>query len=394
MRPITGIAICAIYSCQWAIVVGDTKRRHHSLGPSHDDAVHAHTNQTDNEHPVKKHSPEHGNAKHHNGKDQDKHRAHRKAGLISQKALLLQTLQDPVVNATPQPINTPVPTAAIQPPTPNANVQQSNQIAATPAPVVTDVNANNATKTETGSQNLPQNGVEKHDDSNSSTDFVCKYLWFFFQECNTTNKSGSENKDSGHNENSAASNQDLSPVVSSECNIYGTTVLSLSDFKDADDNGWILINESNMPRITHNKQVDLDKPTYLQLKNVICNAATYEGTIKLGVDSIGGFIIRGSDQNFIVFEMNTLSKTATLKRINGPYQDIIHDVACDQINSQFIQKVQITDTGYKGQIDILIDGKQVISVSAMPFRASGFFGLYISQGNATFGDISIVPLKE
>lgn len=58
------------------------------------------------------------------------------------------------------------------------------------------------------------------------------------------------------------------------------------------------------------------------------------------------------------------------------------------------------------QIDILIDGKQVISVSAMPFRASGFFGwsyamtthvsagLYISQGNATFGDISIVPLKE
>lgn len=189
MRPITGIAICAIYSCQWAIVVGDTKRRHHSLGPSHDDAVHAHTNQTDNEHPVKKHSPEHGNAKHHNGKDQDKHRAHRKAGLISQKALLLQTLQDPVVNATPQPINTPVPTAAIQPPTPNANVQQvrrashlrirapqSNQIAATPAPVVTDVNANNATKTETGSQNLPQNGVEKHDDSNSSTDFVCKYL--------------------------------------------------------------------------------------------------------------------------------------------------------------------------------------------------------------------------
>lgn len=57
--------------------------------------------------------------------------------------------------------------------------------------------------------------------------------------------------------------------------------LCFSDFKDADDNGWILINESNMPRITHNKQVDLDKPTYLQLKNVICNAATYEGTIKL-----------------------------------------------------------------------------------------------------------------
>lgn len=46
------------------------------------------------------------------------------------------------------------------------------------------------------------------------------------------------------------------------------------------------------------------------------------------MDSSGGFIIRGTEENSLVLELNTLTKTATVKKITGPYQDIISEVDC------------------------------------------------------------------
>ncbi|EDO07391.2 putative integral membrane protein [Babesia bovis T2Bo] len=356
--------------------------------------VEVHTHSVDK---VSKHSVKHGKRSH------DKHRGGNKSGILAQNVSLLEagpsTVNDiaahesgnkqGVLGTSTGAISTTVNTGAELPVSPNT--VPSNSAATTPAPSIESPN------TATPNGNLSASGTVSQDNQkpSNSKGFACTYLWFLYDGCDDTTSNNDTVTAPQNNGTSNTNDDDLStpPVISNTCTIYGTTIISLSDFKDAEEGGWIMISDSNTPKITHNKQVNLDKPAQLPLKATLCNAANYEATIKLGVDSIGGFIIRGSEQDFVVFEMNTLSKTATLKSVNGAYQDIITEVSCDQINSQFVQKVQINDSGYKGQIEILIDGRKIMNVTRMPYKTSGFFGLYISQGNATFGDISVVPMN-
>ncbi|GFE54209.1 transmembrane protein, putative [Babesia ovis] len=418
MLGVTYIAILAVALPQWTSVSAEEVDRHHPKKQSRSEEVHTH-------------SRENGTNAHdkHLGRKHESHRSGRKAGVLAQEISLLQAV--PPITANVLDIGTPkgaasgnqsfaanaitststdpegvVTGSVVIPPATDANGSATAVTGGTGPVVVSPatggvaanaqaVNAAPVASTPNALQPAQQvQATPTAEDNGSSNNFVCSYLWFLYDGCNKTNQQDTVSVP--QNNTVAVAKEDeqpIPPVISTSCTIYGTTVLSLNDFKDAEENGWILISDSNTPKITHNKQVNLDKPAKLPLKATLCNAATYEATIKLGVDSIGGFIIRGSEQDFVVFEMNTLAKTATLKSVNGAYQDIITEVSCDQINSQFVQKVQINDTGYKGQIEIFVDGRKLITATRMPYKSNGFFGLYISQGNATFGDLSVVPIN-
>ncbi|GBE60320.1 hypothetical protein BOVATA_018130 [Babesia ovata] len=401
MVSLVPLIFIAIALQPWTGALTDSRHRRQQEDASHSDGSYTHTAVNHSKRGV--HGDHHPTNQHHSHAEssEDHRRGHRKLGALSKQVSLLQAAPQMLVDkpadgmtvTNPEKLTSYSQTlVSVVDPVAGTNVQPQGQTAA----------AANVAPAQGANQAAQGNGLatqeiasENTEENNGPTEFACKFLWFLFKECNKPAPAKQDvSVQSSAPTETSDDQQPVPPVVSSSCTIYGTTVLSLDDFKDAEENGWILVNDSNAPRITHNKQVNLDKPAQLQLKATLCNAATYEATIKLGVDSSGGFIIRGSDQDFVVFEMNTLAKTATLKSINGAYQDIISEVACDKINSQFIQKVQIRDTGYKGQIDILIDGRKITSTSRMPYKSSGYFGFYIAQGNATFGDLSVVPIND
>ncbi|GIX62747.1 NADP-specific glutamate dehydrogenase [Babesia caballi] len=389
MVGVTALVILAVSLRQWTGVLGDGRHRRHEAVPAHADGAHTHTAKAHTGGVTHGHADSHSKQPTHATHRHDGRRGNRKTGALAQRVSLLQA--GPVVAASGR---TEGGTGAIgaaqmaevtsqvaddgQNAPSSANAQALNPANQGQAPVAASGNTAQAgsPNTSADAQNAHVGEGQTTDGDSGPTEFACKYLWFLFKGCDKKAGKTQEASDATQGGEAAGGDdqQPISPVVASTCTIYGTTVLSLSDFKDADESGWILINDSNAPRITHNKQVNLDKPAQLQLKATLCNAATYEATIKLGVDSSGGFIIRSSEQDFVVFEMNTLSKTATLKSINGAYQDIISEVSCEQINSQFIQKVQIRDTGYKGQIEVQIDGRKIISASRLPFKSTGYFG--------------------
>ncbi|KAK2194475.1 uncharacterized protein BdWA1_004053 [Babesia duncani] len=273
--------------------------------------------------------------------------------------------------------------------------QSTSQQSATPAQQTTPP-VQPASSTTQVPDTSPNKAVEESKSTKELSDpntnenviegYKCKLLWFLFSDCNKNPiVPTEENK-------TTTTPEETAPVVSQHCVLYGSANLSLSDFKNPDED-WIIVNEGNSSRITHSKQVEAEKPAVLQLNELLCNAATYEATIKLGVESSGGLVIRGSEESYIALEMNSLSKTVTLKKVNGTTQEIINDVACPHVNSQFVTKLEIRDTGYKGQIDILIDGQRTISANNLPYTTSGYFGLYLSMGNATFGDLSVIPTE-
>ncbi|CDR94506.1 membrane protein, putative [Babesia bigemina] len=413
MVSLVPLIFIAVVLQSWTAALTDSKHRRHQEDASHADGSYTHTAVNRSKGGLQ--GGGRSTHQHHSHAEtaEDRHRGYRKLGALSKQVSLLQAAPHMLVDKTADGTTVTNPgsqtsysqtLASASSTAAGVNVEPQGQTAA----------ASNVAPTQGANQIAPVNGLanpeiapDNAEENNGPTDFACKFLWFLFKECN---KPAPATQDANAQSNAATDiaddQQPVPPVVSSSCTIYGTTVLSLDDFKDPEENGWILVNDSNAPRITHNKQVNLDKPAQLQLKATLCNAATYEATIKLGVDSSGGFIIRGSDQDFVVFEMNTLAKTATLKSINGAYQDIISEVACVSCCSlvNMRGRTKLTANLYRSerrnaaiffrQIDILIDGRKITSTSRMPYKSSGYFGFYIAQGNATFGDLSVVPINE
>ncbi|EKX73735.1 hypothetical protein BEWA_037720 [Theileria equi strain WA] len=278
----------------------------------------------------------------------------------------------PIVNGQPTPMAN---TSTSPPPYSGDGLKQDPSQAVVPQQPVP---GNNETKVPEVTQTEEKVGENK--DS-----IACTRFWFIFSYCNSNTQVTPETAKS-------ESNGNVTPVISQNCNPYGTGNVSLSDFKETNDNGWIVVNENNTPKITRNRQVASSIPSTLQLKNTLCNAFEVRATIKLSENSSGGIMIRGSDKNMTLVELNITTKTVSLKLLNDTSQELIAEQVYDRMNSQFIHYISIKDTGYKGGITVEIDDNKVINQDGQISTTSGTIGVFVSSGNATFGDLSVSPI--
>ncbi|UKK00527.2 hypothetical protein MACK_000601 [Theileria orientalis] len=208
--------------------------------------------------------------------------------------------------------------------------------------------------------------------------FKCKYLAFFFPECTDSRPRNMAPPPLGQ----------MSPVSQQYCNIYGTTDLNLSDFL-CNVNEWLVVNQNNSIRLTSNKPVSTMQN--IELKGNYCNKESLSCTLQLGENSTAGLSVRGMNGERTLIELNSLTKTISLKQINNQTTQILLETPYSKMNSNFLHLVQVNDGGFQGTLSVFVDGNHVFSKRDIPTQTTGLMGMFISSGNATFGNLSVTP---
>lgn len=180
-------------------------------------------------------------------------------------------------------------------------------------------------------------------------------------------------------------------ITAGTCFFYNPGYVNINDWENAAYLGWATSYELGASRISFPSPVIPPNVVQTVLKSLRCNAAEYSARIRLDDSSSAGIVFRtqsSSDRNSMVVELNTLTKSIALKQVINGVPTILDEHTDEMIQPQILQKVDIIDHGRDGLIEIELNDKPKMKVSATSYNGAGSFGPWISQGNAVFSDFS------
>ncbi|EAN33927.2 hypothetical protein TpMuguga_01g00689 [Theileria parva strain Muguga] len=160
-----------------------------------------------------------------------------------------------------------------------------------------------------------------------------------------------------------------------------------SDFVGTED--WLMLSENNLTCLTRSRPADSFQ--FITLKN-FCNQLTFKCYVQMGENSIGGLMIRCNGPDKTLIELNSVTKTISLKLLKFNHTLTLLEIPHRGIEVGLNHLLEVSDDGSGGVVRAMIDGEEVFVKENLPTQLTGSMGIYITTGNVTFGNITILPL--
>eukprot|EP00375_Theileria_parva_P003527 XP_766210.1 hypothetical protein [Theileria parva strain Muguga] len=160
-----------------------------------------------------------------------------------------------------------------------------------------------------------------------------------------------------------------------------------SDFVGTED--WLMLSENNLTCLTRSRPADSFQ--FITLKN-FCNQLTFKcyvqmvrygvrsnGTsyIHLGENSIGGLMIRCNGPDKTLIELNSVTKTISLKLLKFNHTLTLLEIPHRGIEVGLNHLLEVSDDGSGGVVRAMIDGEEVFVKENLPTQLTGSMGILL-----------------